>query len=134
MAVSSVVEDHIEPAEMRHGLVDGFLCRLSIGDVQTLHQYALTASARQSANGINIASRGHQSITVIENGLTDRSAKSARASGHKPDALLSPLFRHRSAPFFRGPGSPDIRLAKKRGGPDLVPHAENAADFSGRLD
>src|SRR3954462_8421319 len=59
MTVASIVEHHIDPAEMRHSLTDRFLRRRRIGDVQTQCQGALASAVRQSTNGVNIASRDH---------------------------------------------------------------------------
>jgi hypothetical protein len=129
MAISGIVENHVDPPEMRHSRIDCFVCATA-SVTSRCSASALVSSARQSTNGINVAGGGHQLITAIKNGLAHDPAKATGGSSHTRYAVSAGAPRC-SLPSFRnarvGKVSDICHMHRNGMGSGLVPCAVSRA-------
>jgi hypothetical protein len=98
VTVSSVVHQHIEPAEGPNGRLDGVACRLRVGNVEGARADLITVPLYQIRELGRVARGGNELVAHRKHRFRECPAQSPRTPCNQPD------FGHRT-PLVRLSGS-----------------------------
>jgi hypothetical protein len=85
VAVASVVDHDVQPAEVRVSLPDRLEHPALVGDVQRQREHLLAVLVREVRQGVGVPRGGGDPVPALQRGLDERAAQAAGRTGDEPD-------------------------------------------------
>ena len=98
VAVSGIVDQHVEPAEHLDGLAHGLVRGPRVGDVEREGEHVIAPARDEVVEGGGVAGGGDQPMPRSQHCLRKGTAQAARCAGNQPHLSHESSFHLRPTP------------------------------------